>query len=111
MRSKHGIIKKSKHGIVLLNGIHRRAGFRNKMQKKKAAAEEEPPNQAVFGTTIGPKVENDSTKIGSIGAGSNKHHIRFVRTGTGEPADDLAERLKKISFKEKKKRNNIQLII
>ena len=104
MRTKQGIIKISKRGLVFYNAIYRRAGFRKKNQKKKMATEEEEPNQAVFGVTIGPKIENDSTKIGSIGAGSSKR-IQFTRTGT----DDIAERLKKISFKEKKARNNIAL--
>jgi len=102
MKSK--IIKISKQGLVFNNAFYRRAGFRKKNQKKKATTEEEEPNQAVFGTTIGPKIENDSTKIGSIGAG-NRKHIQFTRTGS----DDIAERLKKISFKEKKARNNIAL--
>jgi hypothetical protein len=41
-------------------------------------------------------------KIDSFGTGEAKH-ISFI------PEDNIAEVLKKISFKEKKKRNNIVL--
>ena len=51
MRSKQGIIKISKRGLVFYNAIYRRAGFRKKNQKTKMATEEEEPNQAVFGVT------------------------------------------------------------
>ena len=60
------------------------------------------PNQGNFGKIIGTKKDNDAVKIGSSGTGEAKH-ITF------NPEDKIAETLRKISFKEKKKRNNIVL--
>ena len=49
-------------------------------------------------------------KIGSIGSGEHKV-VPFVRSGAVADDESVAELMKNISFKEKKKRNNIQLII
>ncbi len=49
-------------------------------------------------------------KIGLIGSGEHKI-VPFARTGAGADDESVAELMKKISFKEKKKRNNIALII
>jgi hypothetical protein len=68
-------------------------------------------NNAVFGKILGQKKDSDNAKIGSIGSGEHKV-VPFVRTGAGSADnDDVAALMAKISFKEKKKRNNIQLII
>ena len=55
------------------------------------------------------KKENDFTKIGSIGTG--EHKILPSVNKTGGEIDDLSAIMKKISFKEKKKKNNITLEI
>ena len=60
------------------------------------------PNQANFGQIIGTNKHSDNVKIGSFGTGEAKH-ISFI------PEDNIAETLRKISFKEKRKRNNIVL--
>jgi len=45
-------------------------------------------------------------KIGEFGSGEAKH-LPFISPAV----DDISEKLKKISFKEKKKKNNIKLEI
>ena len=59
-------------------------------------------NNAVFGKILGSKKDSDNVKIGSFGSGE---HVPFVMPET----DNIGDVLKKISFKEKKKRNNIVL--
>ncbi len=54
------------------------------------------PNQGNFGKIIGTKKDSDAVKIRSFGTGEAKH-ISFI------PEDNIAETLRKISFKEKKK--------
>ena len=67
-------------------------------------------NNAVFGKILGNKKDSDATKIGSIGTGEHKI-VPFVRTGAGADDESVAELMKKIAFKEKRKRNNIESII
>ena len=108
MRTKNNIIMKTKGGSLFSgNGLHRTAIHRNLRETMKSEKAESSVNNAVFGKILGAKKDSDATKIGSIGTGEHK----FVRTGAGSDNDDVAELMKKISFKEKKKRNNIQLII
>ena len=82
------------------SGFHHSMDLHDKIKNEKD--EKIAPNQGNFGKIIGTKKDNDSVKIGSFGAGEAKH-ISFI------PEDNIAEVLKKISFKEKKKRNNIVL--
>ena len=60
-------------------------------------------NNAVFGNVLRQKKDSDNIKIGSFGSGEAKH-IPFV-----PHEDTIAQTLKKISFKEKRKKNNIVL--
>ena len=76
------------------SGFHNRSmDLLDKMKNEKD--ENIQPNQGNFGKIIGTKKDNDAVKIGSFGAGEAKH-ISFI------PEDNIAEVLKKISFKEKK---------
>ena len=70
--------------------------------------ENETTNSPIYGKILGDKVDSDNVKVGEFGSGRLKH-IPFIRKG-GE-LEDIGETLKKISFKEKKARNNIQLKI
>jgi hypothetical protein len=80
---------------------HHSMDLLDKMKKEKD--EKIQPNKGNFGKIIGTKKDNDAVKIGSFGAGEAKH-ISFI------PEDNITETLRKIiSFKEKKKRNNIVL--
>ena len=63
------------------------------------------PNQSNFGKIIGTKKDSDAVKIGSFGTGAESKKISFLPP----EGDNAAEILKKISFKEKKKKNNIVL--
>jgi hypothetical protein len=66
-------------------------------------------NNAVFGKVLGVlgnKKENDSTKIGSIWTGEHK-----ILHKTGGEIDDISAIMKKISFKEKKKKNNCKNLV
>ena len=114
MRTKNNIIFKTKGGNLFSgNGLHRTAIHRNLREttmKSEKAESSSVPNQAVFGKILGNKKDSDNAKIGSIGSGEHKI-VPFMRTGAGSDNDDVAELMKKISFKEKKKRNNIQLVI
>jgi hypothetical protein len=74
--------------------------LRDHLKNEKA---ESSVNNAVFGKVLGQKKDSDNVKIGSFGSGEAKH-VPFI-----QPEDTIAETLKKISFKEKKKRNNIVL--
>ena len=112
MRTKNNIIMKTKGGNLYSgSGLHRTAIHRNlrettmKSEKAKSSV-----NNAVFGKILGNKKDSDNAKIGSIGSGEHKV-VPFVRTGAGSDNDDVAALMAKISFREKKKRNNIQLII
>ena len=113
MRTKNNIIMKTKGGMLYSgSGLHRTAIHRNlrDTMKSEKAESSSVPNQAVFGKILGAKKDSDNAKIGSIGSGEHKV-VPFVRTGAGADNDDVAALMAKISFKEKKKRNNIQLII
>ena len=103
---------KTKGGMLYSgSGLHRTAIHRNLRETMKSGEKAESSvNNAVFGKILGAKKDSDATKIGSIGTGEHKI-VPFVRTGAGADDESLAELMKKISFKEKKKRNNIQLII
>jgi len=111
MRTKNNIIMKTKGGSLFSgNGLHRTAIHRNLRETMKPEKAETSVNNAVFGKILGNKKDSDATKIGSIGTGEHKI-VPFVRTGAGADDESVAELMKKISFKEKKKRNNIELII
>jgi hypothetical protein len=103
---------KTKGGMLYSgSGLHRTAIHRNLRDTMKSEKKAETSvNNAVFGKILGAKKDNDVAKIGLIVSGEHKI-VPFARTGAGSDNDDVAELMKKISFKEKKKRNNIALII
>ena len=107
MRTKNNIILKTHGGMFSGNGLHRTAIHRNLRDSLHNVKAESSVNNAVFGKVLGVKKDADNAKIGSIGSGEYKH-VPFIKTGGNE---DIAEALKKISFKEKKARNNISLQI
>ena len=112
MRTKNNIIMKTKGGMLYSgSGLHRTAIHRNLRDTMKIEKAESSVNNAVFGKILGQKKDSDNAKIGSIGTGEHNKVVPFVRTGAGSDNDDVAALMAKISFKEKKKRNNIQLII
>ena len=104
MRTKNNMMMMTKGGSLFSsnglfkNSIHRTNDVSLKSEKAKSSV-----NNAVFGKVLGTKKENDSTKFGSIGTGEHKI-LPFVKTG-GE-IEDFSEITKKISFEEKKKKNN-----
>ena len=101
MRSKNAIIMKMGRSYLTGSGFHHHSiDLHGKMKSEKD--EKIAPNQGNFGKIIGTKKDSDAVKIGSFGTGEAKH-ISFI------PEDNIAETLRKISFKEKKKRNNIVL--
>ena len=101
MRSKNAIIMKMGRSYLSSSGFHHHSmDLHDKMKSEKD--EKIAPNQGNFGKIIGTKKDSDAVKIGSFGTGEAKH-ISFI------PDDNIAETLRKISFKEKKKRNNIVL--
>jgi len=106
MRTKNSIVMKtggslfSKGTGAMRHTLH--TNLRDHLKHEKA---DSSVNNAVFGKIIGNKKESDNVKVGSFGSGEAKH-IQFV-----PPEDTIAEALKKISFKEKKKRNNIVLTV
>ena len=101
MRSKNAIIMKMGRSYLSGSGFHHHSmDLHDKMKSEKD--EKIAPNQGNFGKIIGTKKDNDAVKIGSFGTGEAKQ-ISFL------PDDNIAETLRKISFKEKKKRNNIVL--
>ena len=111
MRTKNNIIMRTKGGMLYSgSGLHRTAIHRNLRETMKSEKAESSVNNAVFGKILGAKKDSDATKIGSIGTGEHKV-VPFVRSGAGSDDDDVAALMAKISFKEKKKRNNIALII
>ncbi len=102
---------KTKGGMLYSgSGLHRTAIHRNLRDTMKSEKAETSVNNAVFGKILGTKKDNDVAKIGLIGRAEHKV-VPFARTGAGADDESVAELMKKISFKEKKKRNNIQLII
>ena len=103
MRTKSSIVMKTggslfSKGSGMRHTLH--TNLRDHIKNEKA---ESSVNNAVFGKVLGQKKDSDNVKIGSFGSGEAKH-IPFV-----PHEDTIAETLKKISFKEKKKRNNIVL--
>ena len=103
MRTKNSIVMKTggslfSKGSGMRHTLH--TNLRDHIKNEKA---ESSVNNAVFGKVLGQKKDSDNVKIGSFGSGEAKH-IPFV-----PHEDTIAETLKKISFKEKKKRNNIVL--
>ena len=112
MRTKNNLFMMTKGGSLFSsNGLYKNAIKRSNDVFLKSEKATSSVNNAVFGKVLGTKKENDSTKIGSIGTGEHNKVVPFVRTGAGSDNDDVAALMAKISFKEKKKRNNIQLII
>ena len=101
MRSKNAIIMKMGRSYLSGSGFHHSMDLHDKMKSEKD--EKIAPNQGNFGQIISTKKNSDNVKIGSFGTGTESKHISFI------PEDNIAEVLKMISFKEKKKRNNIVL--
>ena len=101
MRTKNAIIMKMGRSYLSGSGFHHHSmDLHDKIKSEKD--EKIAPNQGNFGKIIGTKNDSDAVKIGSFGTGESKQ-ISFI------PGDNIAETLRKISFKEKKKRNNIVL--
>ena len=106
MKTKNSILYKTSGGNLFSgSGMHRSALHQNLRDTMSHVKAETSVNNAVFGKILGTKKDNDSTKIGTIGSGST--HLPPLLSKT----DDIGDVLKKISFKEKKKRNNIALTI
>ena len=106
MKTKNSILYKTSGGNLFSgSGMHRSALHQNLRDTMSHAKAETSVNNAVFGTILGKKTQDDSTKVGTIGSGEHTH-LPFV-----SKTDDFGDVLKKISFKEKKKRNNIALTI
>jgi hypothetical protein len=109
MRTKNSILYKTSGGQLFSgNGLHRKAMHHNLRETLHNQKAETSVNNAVFGKVLGVKKDNDSTKIGNIGGGSEPKHLPSSVLGGNE---DMKETLQKISFKEKKKRNGIKLEI
>ena len=103
MRSKNAITLKLGRSYLSGFGFHHHSiDLHDKIKTDKD--ESITPNQSNFGKIIGTKKDSDAVKIGSFGTGAESKKISFLPEG-----DNIAETLKKISFKEKKKRNNIVL--
>ena len=101
MRSKNAIIMKMGRSYLSGPGFHHSmVDLHDKIKSEKD--EKIAPNRGNFGKIIGTKKDSDAVRIGSFGTGEAKH-ISFI------PEDNIAETLRKIIFKEKKKRNNIIL--
>ena len=111
MKTKNSILYKTSGGNLFSgSGMHRSALHQNLRDTMSHVKAETSVNNAVFGKILGTKKDNDSTKIGTIGSGSHTgepKHLHQLLSKT----DDIGDVLKKISFKEKKKRNNIALTI
>ena len=103
MRTKNSIVMKTGGSLFSRGGGMRHTLHTNLRDHIKNEKAESSVNNAVFGKVLGQKKDSDNVKIGSFGSGEAKH-IPFV-----PHEDTIAETLKKISFKEKKKRNNIVL--
>ena len=107
MRTKNSILLKTSGGSMFSgNGMHRHALKHNLRDSIKPVKAETSVNNAVFGKILGAKKDSDNVKIGEFGAGEAKH-LPFISPAV----DDISEKLKKISFREKKKKNNIKLEI
>jgi hypothetical protein len=110
MRTKNNIFMMTKGGsLYSSNGLFKNAIKRSNDVSLKSEKATSSVNNAVFGKVLGTKKENDATKIGNIGTGEHKILPSVQKTG-GE-IDDISAIMKKISFKEKKKKNNITLEI
>jgi len=108
MRTKNSILYKTSGGQLFSgNGLHRKAMHHNLRETMHHPKAESSVNNAVFGKVLGPKKDDDSTKIGSIGSGEPRHLPSSVLGGN----EDIKETLQKISFKEKRKKNGIKLTI
>ena len=111
MRTKNSILYKTSGGQLFSgNGLHRKAMHHNLRETMHHAKAESSVNNAVFGKVLGQKTQSDATKIGNIGSGNEPRHLPSSHTG-GSNSDDIKETLQKISFKEKKAKNNISLKI
>ena len=103
MRSKNAIIMKMGRSYLAGSGFyHHSMDLHDKIKSEKD--EKIAPNKGNFGQIIGTKKDSDAVKIGSFGTGAESKKISFL-----PEVDNIAETLRKISFKEKKKRNNIVL--
>ena len=105
MRTKNSIIMKTGGSLFSRGGGMRHTLHTNLREHMKNEKAESSVNNAVFGKVLGAKKDSDNVKVGLIGSGEPKH-TPFV-----PQEDTIAETLKKISFKEKKKRNNIVLTV
>ena len=103
MRTKNSIILKTGGRLFSGSGMHKNALRKNFRDTMKSERAESSVNNAVFGKILGSKKDSDNVKVGLHGAGEPKH------ASFAQPEDNIAETLRKISFKEKKKRNNIVL--
>jgi hypothetical protein len=111
MRTKNSILYKTSGGQIFSgNGLQRKAMHHNLRETMHHQKAESSVNNAVFGKVLGVKKDNDSTKIGTIGSGNEPRHLPSSQRDGG-PSDDIKETLQKISFKEKKAKNNISLKI
>ena len=109
MRTKNNMMMMTKGGSLFSsNGLYKNAIKRSNDVFLKSEKATSSVNNAVFGKVLGTKKENDSTKIGSIGTGEHKI-LPIVKRGG--KIDDVDAIMKKISFKEKKRKNNIPLEI
>jgi hypothetical protein len=109
MRTKNSILYKTSGGQIFSgNGLQKKAMHQNLRETMHHQKAETSVNNAVFGKVLGVKKDNDSTKIGTIGSGNEPRHLPSVHGGS---SDDIKETLQKISFKEKKAKNNISLKI
>ena len=106
MRTKNSIIMKTGGSLFSRGGGMRHTLHTNLREHIKNEKAESSVNNAVFGKVLGSKKDSDNVKIGLIGSGEPKH-VPFVMPET----DTIGDVLKKISFKEKKKRNNIVLTV
>ena len=97
MRTKNSIVMKTGGSLFSRGGGMRHTLHTNLRDHIKNEKAESSVNNAVFGKVLGQKKDSDNVKIGSFGSGEAKH-IPFV-----PHEDTIAETLKKISFKEKKK--------
>ena len=110
MRTKNNLFMMTKGGsLYSSNGLFKNAIKRSNDVSLKSEKATSSVNNAVFGKVLGNKKENDATKIGSIGTG--EHKILPTVHKIGGEIDEIDSIMKKISFKEKKKKNNITLEI
>ena len=112
MKTKNSILYKTSGGNLFSgSGMHRSALHQNLRDTMSHVKAETSVNNAVYGKILGTKKDNDSTKIGTIGSGSHSGEPKHLLPSLLSKTDDIGDVLKKISFKEKKKRNNIALTI